>query len=82
MEDGKGFGVMDPFKINIFSVLRSSLSAFLKKVGQKRHPSRIASLSRSFGMTFSFFKNKANAKCNFFLLEYALLSLNIGCTDA
>jgi len=34
--------------------MHCSLFTFLKKVSKKRHPSRIAPLSRSFGMTFSF----------------------------
>ena len=35
-------------------LMQCSFFTFLKKVSKKRHPSRIAPLSRSFGMTFSF----------------------------
>ncbi len=39
-------------KIN-FYIYSISLFTFLEKVNKNRHPSRIAPLSRSFGMTFS-----------------------------
>ena len=48
--------------IKNFLYMQFSSSTFLEKVGKKRHPSRIAPLSRSFGMTFSFNKTEATAK--------------------
>lgn len=40
--------------INDFFLMQYSLFTFLEKVSKKRHPSRIAPLSKSFGMIFSF----------------------------
>ena len=46
--------------------MQCSLFTFLEKVSKKRHPSRIAPLSRSFGMTFSFINNEAIANAKLF----------------
>jgi len=43
------------------ALMQCSLFTFLEKVSKKRHPSRIAPLSRSFGMTFSFINEWAIA---------------------
>ena len=56
--------------------MRCSLFTFLKKVSKKRHPSRIAPLSRSFGMTFSFIKNEAIANFELYLLQKQSLTVN------